>query len=134
MSMQSLMTLLGHRSPEMTIRYARLASPTLRAAYDEAAGKIARRIPLAPPGRPAIPDRVEWLASEMLKTRVAHGLCSRELAAEACAYANICETCPNFVTTPEFAGALEAQLADVLVLRQDPLTVAGPPRRPGTSV
>jgi integrase len=119
MSMQALMTLLGHRTPEMTIRYARLASPTLKAAYDEAAGKIARRIPLAPPGRPAIPDRVEWLASEMLKTRVAHGFCSRELAAEACAYANICETCPNFVTTPEFAGALEAQLADVRVLRQD---------------
>lgn len=119
MSMQALMTLLGHRSPEMTIRYARLASPTLKAAYDEAAGKIARRIPLAPPGRPAIPDRVEWLASEMLKTRVAHGFCSRELAAEACAYANICETCPNFVTTPEFAGALKAQLADIRLLRED---------------
>jgi integrase len=119
MSMQALMALLGHRSPEMTIRYARLASPTLKAAYDEAAGKIARRIPLAPPGRPAIPDRVEWLASEMLKTRVAHGYCSRELAAEACAYANICETCPNFVTTPEFAAALEVQLADVRLLRND---------------
>jgi integrase len=31
-SMQALMTLLGHRSPEMTIRYARLTSPTLKAA------------------------------------------------------------------------------------------------------
>lgn len=119
MSMQALMTLLGHRSPEMTIRYARLASPTLKAAYDEAAGRMARRIPLAPAGRPAIPDRVEWLASEMLKTRVAHGFCSRELAAEACAYANICENCPNFVTTPAFTSALEAQLADVRLLRQD---------------
>jgi integrase len=119
MSMQALMTLLGHRSPEMTIRYARLASPALKAAYDQAAGKMARRIPLAPPGRRAVPDRVEWLASEMLKTRVAHGFCSRELAAEACAYANICENCPNFVTTPEFAAALEAQLTDVELLRQD---------------
>src|ERR1039458_9796345 len=36
MSLQALMALLGHRSPEMTIRYARLASPTLRAAYDQA--------------------------------------------------------------------------------------------------
>lgn len=119
MSMQALMTLLGHRSAEMTIRYARLASPTLKAAYDQAAGKIARRIPLALAGRPAVPDRVEWLASEMLKTRVAHGYCSRELAAEACAYANICETCPNFVTTPQFAAALETQLADVRLLHQD---------------
>ncbi|MEA2825718.1 MAG: hypothetical protein QOG43_157 [Actinomycetota bacterium] len=119
MSMQALMTLLGHRSAEMTTRYARLASPTLKAAYDQATGKIARRIPLAPAGRPAIPDHVEWLASEMLKTRVAHGYCSRELAAEACAYANICETCPNFVTTPDFEAALVAQVDDVRHLRQD---------------
>jgi integrase len=62
MSMQALMTLLGHRSPEMTIRYARLASPTLKTAYDQAAGKIAKRIPVAPADRPATPDRVEWLA------------------------------------------------------------------------
>jgi integrase len=119
MSMQALMTLLGHRSPEMTIRYARLASPTLKAAYDQAAGKIARRIPVASAGGPTTPNRVEWLAAEMLKTRVAHGYCSRALAAEACAYANICETCPNYVTAPEFAPAIEAQLTDIRQLRDD---------------
>ncbi len=119
MSIQALMTLLGHRSPEMTIRYARLASPTLKAAYDEAAGKIARRIPVATTTRPAVPGRVEWLASEMLKTRVAHGYCARDLVAEACPYANICETCPNFVTAAEFLPALDAQLADIRVLRND---------------
>jgi integrase len=119
MSMQALMTLLGHRSPEMTIRYARLASPTLKAAYDQAAGKIAKRIPVAPAGRSATPDRVEWLAAEILKTRVAHGYCSRDLAADACPYANICETCPNFVTTTDFAPALQGQLADIRQLRDD---------------
>jgi hypothetical protein len=55
----------------------------------------------------------------MLKTRVAHGYCSRDLAAEACTYANICETCPSFATTAEFAPALEAQLADIRHLRDD---------------
>ncbi len=119
MSLQALMTLLGHRSPEMTIRYARLASPTLKAAYDEAAGKIARRIPVATRPGPATPDRIEWLASEMLKTRVAHGYCSRDLVADACPYANICETCPNFTTAPEFAPALEHQLDDIRALRDD---------------
>lgn len=119
MSMQALMTLLGHRSPEMTIRYARLASPTLKAAYDEAAGKIARRIPIGPVGGPATPDRIEWLAAEMLKTRVGHGYCSRDLAAGACSYANICETCPNYATAPEFAPALHAQLDDIRSLRDD---------------
>src|SRR5664280_2979457 len=107
MSLQALMALLGHRIPEMTIRYARLASPTLRAAYDEAVGKVAPRIPVAPAGLPAIPDRVGWLSAEMLKTRVAHGYCSRDPVAEACPYANICEGCSNFITAPEFAPALQ---------------------------
>ncbi len=119
MSIQALMTLLGHRSPEMTIRYARLASPALKTAYDQAAGRVARRIPVAPAGKPAVPDRVEWLGAEMLKTRVANGYCSRDLVAEACPYANICETCPNYVTAPEFEPAIEAQLADIHTLRDD---------------
>ena len=119
MSIQALMTLLGHRSAEMTIRYARLASPALKAAYDEAAGKIARRIPIAAGPGPATPDRVEWLAAEMLKTRVAHGYCSRDLVADACPYANICETCPSYTTAPEFAPALQAQLDDIHQLRDD---------------
>ncbi len=48
MSLQALMAVLGHVTPEMTLRYATLASPTLRAAYDEAIGKVRRLIPVAP--------------------------------------------------------------------------------------
>ena len=120
MSLQALMALLGHRSPEMTIRYARLASPTLRGAYDQAIGKMRQLLPIAPPPGPApVPDRVQWLNAEMLKTRAANGYCSRELVAEACAYANICETCPSFTTSPEFAPAIADQLADIHTLRDD---------------
>lgn len=36
MSLQALMALLGHVTPQMTLRYATLASPTLRDAYDQA--------------------------------------------------------------------------------------------------
>jgi integrase len=92
MSIQALMALLGHTTPEMTLRYATLASPALHAAYETAMGRMRPRLPIAPVGKPIVPDRVQWLASEMLKTRVAHGYCARELAAEACLYANICET------------------------------------------
>ena len=121
MSLQALMAVMGHVSPEMTPRYASIASPTVRAAYEAAMGKVRARSALvvAPAGRTAIPERVDWLRSEMLKTRVAHGYCSRELVAEACSYANICEQCENFVTTAEFAPALEAQLTDVTALRDD---------------
>jgi len=120
MTLQALMQLLGHSSPEMTMRYAQLSSPTLRAAYDQAVGKLRRRIPVAPViGGHAVPNNVEWIRSEMLKTRVAHGHCSRDLAAEACAYANICETCSNFTPTAEFEPAITAQLADIRTLRDD---------------
>ena len=103
MSLQALMAVLGHVTPEMTLRYATLASPTLRSAYDEAIGKVRRLIPVAPAGRPPVPPKVEWIASEFLKTRLARGYCSRHLVADACPYANVCETCDNFVPGPEFA-------------------------------
>jgi integrase len=119
MSLQALMAVLGHVTPEMTLRYAVLASPALRAAYDEAMGKVRRLIPVAPAGRPAVPAKVEWIASEFLKTRLTGGYCSRHLAAEACPYANVCETCDNFLPGPEFGPALQDQLEDVRALKAD---------------
>jgi site-specific recombinase XerD len=123
MSLQALMAVLGHVTPEMTLRYATLASPTLRIAYDEAIGKAKahRQLPIATTASPAppAPAKVEWLASEFLKTRVAHGYCSLHLAGEACPYANICEQCDNFMPAPEFIPALQAQLADIIQLRND---------------
>lgn len=119
MSLQALMAVLGHVTPEMTLRYATLASPTLRVAYDEAMGKVRRLIPVAPAGRPAVPAKVDWIASEFLKTRLTGGYCSRHLAAEACPYANVCETCDNFVPGREFVPALRAQLDDVHALKDD---------------
>jgi hypothetical protein len=59
------------------------------------------------------------LNSKMLKTRVAHGYCSRHQAADACPYANICTTCDNFITGPEFTPALRDQLTDVRRLHAD---------------
>lgn len=119
MSLQALMALLGHVTPQMTLRYATLASPTLRVAYDEAMGKMRRQFTLTPVGKPILPDKVGWLHSEMLKTRVAHGYCARHPAAGACPYANICETCDNYITAPEFRGALTDELADIHALKAD---------------
>lgn len=119
MSLQALMALLGHVTPEMTIRYATLASPTLRGAYDEAMGKMRRQLTLTPVGRPMVPDKVSWLASEMLKTRVAHGYCSRHESQGPCPYANICETCDNYTPAVEFEPALTDQLTDVQALQAD---------------
>lgn len=121
MSLQALMALLGHSRPEMTMRYAHLADSNLRGAYDTAMTRLhaTRELPLVIGDRPVVPDRIEWLHSEMLKTRVAHGYCSRHLAAEACPYANICEQCDNYTTTAEFVPQLQGQLADERALRDD---------------
>jgi site-specific recombinase XerD len=119
MSLQALMALLGHVTAEMTLRYATLASPALRAAYDEAIGKARPRLPIIVNDRPVLPSKADWLRGEMLKTRVAHGYCSRHLAADACPYANICEHCDNYIPAPEFAPALQDQLADIHTLRDD---------------
>jgi integrase len=124
MSLQALMALMGHVSAEMTLRYASLASPTVRAAYETAMTKVHARQSLfvVATGRPAPPDKVEWLHSEMLKTRVAHGYCSRDLVADACPYANICEQCDNYVPAAKFQPALQDQLADIHALRDDAQT------------
>jgi hypothetical protein len=65
----------------MTLRYANLAPPTVRTAYQQTMDKVRVRqpLPLLVDGHQAIPDRVEWLRSEMLKTRIAHGYRSRDL-------------------------------------------------------
>jgi hypothetical protein len=124
MSLQALMAVLGHVSAEMTLRYASLASPTVRVAYEQAMSTARSRLtlPIAPVGQPIVPDRVQWLRAEMLETRVAHGYSSRNLVAEACSYANICEQCDNFTTSVEFVPALKTQLADVTALRDDAQT------------
>lgn len=119
MSLQALMALLGHVTPEMTLRYATLASPILRDAYDEAIGRVRKPITAVNHRPPPVPTKIEWIASEFLKTRVAHGYCSRHLAAGACPYANICETCDNFTPDPEHAATIEDQLADIRLLRID---------------
>lgn len=120
MSLEALMAVLGHVTPEMTLRYAHLASATIRDAYDTAIAKIRPRARLVAgsTGR-FVPDRVEWLRSEWLKTRVAHGFCSRHPAAGPCPYANICEQCDNFEPDPDRRDVIAAQFADVIELRDD---------------
>ncbi len=75
MSLQALMMLLGHVTPEMTLRYARLANPTLRTAYDAALERVhaSTRVPLVIDSRPMLPDPGEWLQTEAIKTRLAGG-------------------------------------------------------------
>jgi site-specific recombinase XerD len=59
MSLQALMALLGHVTPEMTLRYSHLASETIKDAFDEAMTKVRARRPIlvAGPSGSFVPDR-----------------------------------------------------------------------------
>ena len=120
MSIEALMAVLGHVTPEMTLRYAHLASDTIRTSYDTAIAKArpTARFVAGPTGQ-FVPDHIDWLHSEMIKTRVAHGYCSRHPTAGACSYANICEQCDNYIPDPHRQPVIESQLADVIELRDD---------------
>lgn len=85
------------------------ASP--QCAPASGASDCVRRVP----GRPCRCG----IASEILKTRLAHGYCSRHLSAGACPYANVCETYDNFVPGPEHLPILREQLGDIRLLRDD---------------
>jgi integrase len=122
MSLPALMALLGHVTPEMTLRYAQVASPTVRAAYDTAMDKVRARRPLfvIPAGaRTAVPAKIDWLHAELIKTRLAHGFCSRDPVAGVCPYSNICEQCDNFVPDPDRADIIVSQRDDIQALRDD---------------
>jgi integrase len=121
-SLPALMALLGHVTPEMTLRYAKLANPTIRAAYQAAIDKtrVGAALPIATINRtPVVADRVAWLRAEMLKIRLAHGTCTRDPTAGNCPYTNICEQCDNFAPAADAAPTLRAQLADIRALRDD---------------
>ena len=115
----------------MTIRYA-LASPTLRTAYDEAMGKMRRQFTLTPVGKPILPDKIGWLHSEMLKTRVAHGYCARHPAAGPCPYANICETCDTTSPHPNSGALSPINSPTFSSSRPTPRTADGPTKPPAT--
>lgn len=116
------MALTGHVTPEMTLRYANLASPTNRDAYRSAINKM-HIDPLTPARHPrrvlrARPGAVAALGSAQDQTR-ARLLHPRPGSRSPCPYANICERCDNFVPDPAADAVITAQLADIHTPQDD---------------
>jgi hypothetical protein len=77
-----------------------------------------------PPGRTSLPladitGGAAWKDTPAIKARLAGGFCLRAPAQGACAYANICEHCPNFRTDTGYLPVLAAQKADAAQLAED---------------
>jgi integrase len=139
-SLQALMQLLGHVSAAMSLRYGRLFDTTVRDEYERAltqakAALAAGGTPDAatgtgpswdgPPATGAplplhdITGGTDWRHTPTIKSRLAGGFCLRAPAQGSCAYANICEHCPNFRTDAGFLAVLGAQRADATALATD---------------
>jgi integrase len=123
-SLQVLMALLGHVSAAMSLRYGRLFDATIREEYQRALTLAKAQLgPLLPAERTTLPIAAitsgDWKDTPLLKSRLAGGYCLRTPAQGACAYANICEHCPNLRNDPAFLPILAAQRADAETLAAD---------------
>jgi integrase len=118
-SLQHLMVLLGHQSAEMSLRYGRLFDSTVRESYERALTLAKARLgPILPEAVP-VELNTDWRSAPLIKARLAGGYCLRTVAQGSCAYANICEHCPNFRNDAGFLAVLGAQRADTEALAAD---------------
>ncbi len=103
--------MLGHKSPQMTARYASLHDTTLRAAFDrycEQRVDITGQLIGYDPGSPAAD--AEWAKHNLSRVHdsLPNGYCGRP-PQQDCPHPNACLTCPDFQTTPEFLDVHRAQ-------------------------
>jgi site-specific recombinase XerD len=108
MSLEAIAALLGHRSLDMTLRYAKIASRTVADEYFAVSEKVDALY-----GQPAqLP--ADAAGPKMTRLRREHhrllgnGWCTRPPQLD-CAFESICETCSYFQTSIEFRPALAAQ-------------------------
>jgi integrase len=123
-SLQALMALLGHVSAEMSLRYGRLFDATVREEYERALDLAKAQLgPVLPGERTPLPLAAitggNWRDAPLIKSRLAGGYCLRTAAQGPCAYANICEHCPNFRSEASFLPVLQLQRADAETLAAD---------------
>ena len=111
MSLEAIAAMLGHRSMDMTLRYAKIANRTVADEYFAVTDKVEALY-----GQPAqLP--ADAIGPKMARLRREHhrllgnGYCTRPPQLD-CAFESICETCSFFQTSIEFRPTLQAQHDD----------------------
>jgi len=111
MSLEAIAALLGHRSMDMTMTYARIADRTVADEYFAVTAKVEALYGQAP----QLPASAE--GPNMARLRREHhrmlgnGMCTRPVELD-CAFETICETCTYFATNVEFRPTLRRQHRD----------------------
>jgi hypothetical protein len=117
MSLEAIAAMLGHRSLDMTLRYAKIANRTVADEYFAVTDKV-EALYGQPPVLPA-----DAIGPNMARLRREHhrmlgnGYCTRPPELD-CAFESICETCTFFQTSIEFRPTLQAQHDDALAKTQ----------------
>jgi hypothetical protein len=112
MSLEAIAALLGHKSMDMTLTYARIADRTVADEYFAVSEKVEalydqpRELPADAEGR-----KMAGLRREMHERMLGNGFCSRPPELD-CRFESICESCTFFRTTLAFRPTLERQRDD----------------------
>jgi len=112
MSLEAIAALLGHRSLNMTLVYAKIADCTVAEEYF-AVSKQIEALYDQPRELPAEAEGAEMakLRREMHRRMLGNGYCARPVEMD-CHFESICESCSFFVTTIDFKPTLERQRDD----------------------
>jgi site-specific recombinase XerD len=117
MSLEAIAAMLGHKSLDMTLRYAKIANRTVADEYFAVTEKVdalyeqARQLPADVLG-----PNLARLSREHHR-HLGNGYCTRPPALD-CAFENICQTCTFFQTSIEFRPTLLAQHDDAVTKGQ----------------
>jgi site-specific recombinase XerD len=111
MSLEAIAAMLGHRSMDMTLRYAKIANRTVADEYFAVTDKV-ETLYSKPQTLPA-----DAIGPKMARLRREHhrllgnGYCTRPTELD-CAFESICENCAFFQTSIEFRPTLQHQHDD----------------------
>jgi integrase len=126
---QTIMSVLGHRSAQMSAYYSRISDPVMKEQYEKV---IAGGGQIAGPAAEALltnqldEETVDWLKTNFFKTELELGHCLR-LPQEGPCECDLYLRCSKFFTTSEYAPRLRARLIREQQLIQD-ATERGWPR------
>lgn len=120
-TLHTIMSILGHESPHMSMLYARVSDAEVLRDYRSVLGPgavIAGRGAEVIRGGTLSNKAVHWLKTNFFKTELELGHCLR-LPAEGPCECDLYLTCAKFVTTPAYAPRLQERHALELRLAED---------------
>jgi hypothetical protein len=111
MSLEAIAAMLGHRSLDMTLRYAKIANRTVADEYFAVTEKVeALYGQHSPLPADSIGPRMARLRRDHFRM-LGNGYCARPVELD-CAFESICENCTFFQTSIQFRPTLQAQHDD----------------------